>query len=153
MAKQQGIDDAYQAIRAAIKAALEQVGKKGAKPTEIAVNKGRGTSTKIIEGDMLNNFKGKVKINSRVPVQMETYAKGSKEYKQALKELRAKQAAFKKINKVNPKSARAADEYRAAQSAEERIKDWSNLGKLDPAREAADRTTVKNYLSPKKGRK
>lgn len=142
MAKQQGIDDIAQAVRAAIKAALEQVGKKGAKPTEIAVNKGRGTSTKIIEGDMLNNFKGKVKINSRVPVQMETYAKGSKEYKQALKELRAKQAAFKKVNKAG--TGNMNKKYEELLAAEARLKDWMNPKNFESM--PADNKMVKNYL-------
>ena len=138
MAKAKGIDD----ISKAIINALKEYRGGMVKPTQISVNTGEGTGTRTVKPAFDNGFRGKTFIDSRVPIRMETYAKGSPEYKKAYKALRAKQAAFKKVNKAG--KGNMNKKYEELLAAEARLKDWMNPKNFESM--PADSKLVKKYL-------
>jgi hypothetical protein len=142
MAKQpEGIDDIAKAIMAAIKAA-----RKGA-VKEVTVNTGKGTSTKIGNTAYKNGRWGKtVKIDSKVPIQMETYAKGSAEYKAALKKKMANQKLLEKVNKKYDKSDGSKNRaYQEALAAEKQADNWF----MQSDGGARNSKIVREYVDPK----
>lgn len=113
---------------------IKAIGKRMSKPAEITVNVGRKSSSikKVtvqpkrgagVAGPTPPKGRPTVKIDSKPKVYNETYMKGSKEYKDAIKAKRRDESALKKVNKPNPASKRRGLEYNVARDAEKEIKD------------------------------
>jgi hypothetical protein len=142
---------------------LKAIGKRMRKPAEITVNKGvSSSSVKKTTYGLKEQKKGmplsykdtKVKINSRPKVYNETYAKGTKEYKDALKGQRRNESALKKVNKPNPASKKRGVEYEKALQAEKELasRKWSDM---NPDKFTSARKTVREfkYSSPRRVKK
>lgn len=163
VARPQGwIDDTLKAIGKGVKKAY---GKplKLRKPAEISVNKAasgsRARSAAVREGAVgprpPMGRKGPIKISSKPKNYTETYMKGSKEYKDALKAARRKDAGLKKVNKPNPASKKRGTEYEKALQAEKALASRNWVSELNPAGAAAAQKTVREfkYASPRRVKK
>jgi hypothetical protein len=106
---------------------IEAISKSVRKPSEVTVNVGRKSSSvkkvtarKLVAGE---NGRppvrgGRVKIDSKPKVYNETYTKGTKEYRDAIKTKRRDESALKKVNKYSNARATRNMEYNEARSAQ-----------------------------------
>lgn len=118
---------AYKKAKAVERNASKAGRRSSRKPAEITVNVGRKSSSvkkvtarKLVAGE---NGRppvrgGRVKIDSKPKIYNETYTKGTKEYKDALKAQRRDARALKKVNKPSYARSERSMEYRRALRAE-----------------------------------
>ena len=118
----QGIDDIGRGIVRGAKA----IGRALNKPKSVTVNKiPSRTPAKSVETSYeLNKFglyrpKNKVVISSKPKNYNETYMKGTKEYKEAIRAEKIKGKSLKDVNKYDAARSRRATEYNSARKAEE----------------------------------
>ena len=150
VARPQGfIDDTLKAISKALR-----------KPAEVTVNVGRKSSSvkkvtarKLVAGE---NGRppvrgGRVKIDSKPKIYNETYSKGTKEYKDALKGQRRDARALKKVNKYSDARATRSMEYNEAKRFEKYnkyVQETRGSGKVS----SASKEKVRQFIeeSPRK---
>lgn len=151
VARPQGfIDDAAKVIGRALR-----------KPKSVSVTKQvkRITSSKDLEvkkaiDKALRSTglpKRTIKIDSKPKSYTETYMKGTKEYKDAIKASRVKSKSLKDINKYDAARSRRAQEYKVAKFADESVKYVEkNFGK--PFTGGPEKDYVRKFIkmSPKK---
>ncbi len=139
---------------------LKAIGKRMSKPAEITVNVGRKSSSikKVtvqpkrgagVAGPTLPKGRPTVKIDSKPKVYNETYMKGSKEYKDAIKAKRRDESALKKINKPNPASKRRGLEYNVARDAEKQVKSMEKLVGKTFTTQMPERKAVSSFTKMK----
>jgi hypothetical protein len=146
---------------------LKAIGKRMSKPAEITVNKGVKSSSvkkvtygiqKVEKGLPLRVSSTKVKIDSKPKTYKETYTKGTKEYKDAIKAKRREESALKKVNKYNPASVRRGQEYKVARAAEKDVNQMKKtMGKtfsdVLPQKTAVDKFVGMKPRKVKSGRR
>ena len=148
VARPQGfIDDFGKAIGKALK-----------KPKSVTVNKiPSRTPAKPVQTFGPDNFgiyrpKNKIKISSKPKNYSETYMKGTKEYKEAIRAEKIKSKSLKDVNKYDAARKRRATEYNSARKAEAIVnKDKKKYGFVAAGSEA---DFVKKFIKmdPKKVR-
>jgi hypothetical protein len=148
---------------------LKAIGKRMSKPAEVTVNVGRKSSSvkKVtvqpkrgegVAGPTLPKGRPTVKIDSKPKVYNETYTKGTKEYKDAIKAKRRDESALKKVNKYNPASVRRGQEYKVARAAEKDVNQMKKtMGKtfsdVLPQKTAVDKFVGMKPRKVKSGRR
>lgn len=146
---------------------LKAVGKRLRKPAEVTVNKGVKSSSvkkvtygiqKVEKGLPLRVSSTKVKIDSKPKTYKETYVKGTKEYKDAIKAKRREESALKKVNKYNSASVRRGQEYKVARAAEKDVNQMKKtMGKtfsdVLPQKTAVDKFVGMKPRKVKSGRR
>jgi hypothetical protein len=164
IARPQGfIDDTLVAIGKSVKKAYGK-SLKLRKPAEISVNKApsgsKARSAAVREGAVgpkppAIGRSGPIKISSKPKNYTETYMKGSKEYKDALKAARRNNAGLKKVNKPNPASKKRGVEYEKALQAEKALSSRNWVRELNPEGYSAASKTVRDfkYSSPRRVKK
>lgn len=135
---------------------VKAIGKRMSKPAEITVNKGMRSSTtkkvyavKKIEKGLPKRVAGPIKINSKPKVYQETYTKGTKEYKDALKNMRQEARTLEKINKPNAARKRRATEYNVARDAEKQVKSMEKLVGKTFTTQMPERKAVSSFTKMK----
>ena len=116
----QGIDDIAKGIVKGAKA----IGRAFNKPKSVTVNRVSPRTTIKSKGTVVPNeyglpkYKQRLIINSKPANYSETYMKGTKEYKEAIRAEKIKGKSLKDVNKYDAARSRRATEYNSARKAE-----------------------------------